>query len=204
MNIPKLRSLLLLACLAGCQGDIISSVDYSNFVADSANGLKKTIRHKELTFISQYEPIDYVCLIQNRNNDSGVTIESLRKDYQDLTHFVFSFESSDQQTDPLKLAVYSLISEDIVSYLAFRVKGDFFIVYGLDTIPCLITHFERSYGITSRINLLLGFKESNFFKSDTISNFKLVYQDHLYSTGINSFLYLRRNIEEAAKLKPSL
>ncbi|MGZ5485735.1 MAG: hypothetical protein ACXWFB_07490, partial [Nitrososphaeraceae archaeon] len=69
-----------------------------------------------------------------------------------------------------------------VEYYSFKMQKDINIVIAeKDTVPCVLYHFERSYGVSPKNNFMLGFKLSKF--KDAV----LVYENPFLKTGTIKF-----------------
>ncbi|MBK9731129.1 MAG: hypothetical protein IPO83_07555 [Chitinophagaceae bacterium] len=187
--------------LQSCRTNALSPREYIGYVTDSSNGLKRTLQHDRLYFSAQYQPIDYVCLLETSGHVETDEFHELQSKFEGLTHFSFSIGSNDHETDPLKLMMNGMNYEDAIVYFAFEVKNDFFIVSAGDTLPCVIHHFERSYGLHPSIDLVLGFRQQSTMNLKEDAPLTLYFNDRLYGSGYNSFVFHKKDLVNLPELK---
>lgn len=192
---------LLSGTLSSCRSNMLNAPEYIHFITDSLNGLRKTVNHDRICLTVQFQPIDYLCLLETTGNIHEMEINKLRAKYEGLTHFKFSIGSSDQETDPLKLINNGMAYEDAIVYFAFDVKRDFCLVSNGDTLACVIHHFDRSYGLRPIIELVLGFPQTQMETLKEDMPIKLCFYDRLYGSGYNEFVFLKKDLIDLPILK---
>lgn len=130
-------------------------------------------------------------------------MHKLREEFKDLLHFTFSIKSADVNKDPLRLAVYPAKYDEVLSYLDFKISKDFFITDATDTLPCLIHLYERSSTIRPEVILNLGFSQTSITSEKTHSALILHYNDDLFGTGSNLFVFKYSDLNCLPSLKTS-
>src|SRR5690606_6843962 len=115
------------------------------------------------------KPIEY--MLYKKNNDS------LRsKDFEDLHYFDFTL-SHKNLTEYLKINLQE--KEDYyhrLKYFSFDIQNDLSLVDGKDSSKCVFSHFERTYGITPYIKIVLAFDKNKESTNDLF----FVYHDHIF------------------------
>lgn len=185
---------LLCIDLQSCTTHVLIPHQYVMYVTDSANGLRKTIRHEKVYFTVQYQPVDYLNLLDATGNTVVGGLNRQQRKFDGLQHFAFSIGSNDHQSDPIKIVKNEMSYEDAILYYAFDAIKDFSIVYSDDTFPCVIHHFEQSNGLRPRIDLLLGFNEKAFSNSGDHVEITLLFYDRIYGTGANAFTFHKEDL----------
>jgi hypothetical protein len=172
--------------------------DYVRWVEDEANGLlvKKEMDNCRLSL--QYKPVEYVVLLEKR--DPGLTrtaMEKRQKELEGMRYFTFSIRPK---------GTSEVLSEGIGSqneyyerldYFTSLAQNDFSIVQGVDTLPCLLYHFERNYGVSPENKIVLGF-ESRPFKAGT--GMALLYEDRVLGCGKQQFSITAESLDKIPQL----
>jgi hypothetical protein len=163
----KLTSFLLLfTCtillLGGCNySNSLSPDEYMNWVNDADNGLLHEQIIGEYKFIFQYYPAAYMTLKDLYT--SGVEVnkdsfDSTLREYDGLQYGIFKIGTISGNNEFLKQGVVSEQEYfDRIQYFISMVQNDIYLVSGLDTLPCKMHHFERTFSINSFDNIVLGF-----------------------------------------------
>jgi hypothetical protein len=71
-------------------------------------------------------------------------------------------------------------------------------VSGLDTFPCIISHFERSFDISKDGNVMIGFSTDGISSID--DDILLVIHDKIFNKGILKFHYKNSIFKSIPKL----
>jgi hypothetical protein len=187
--------------MVSCHEHSLLAPRYVHYVTDSCNGLRKIREHAKIILTAQYEPLDFVCLKEVPAITDPGNLEKLRWEFEDLIHFTFSIKSVGVNKDPLHLAVYPVKHDDILSYLDFKINKDFFITAASDTLPCLIHLYERSSTIRPEIIINLGFSQPRMAPGKTHTDLILHYNDDLFGTGPNEFVFKYSDLNRLPSLK---
>jgi hypothetical protein len=175
-------SVTIILLLWGCTPKVAGPKDYVNFIKNPKNGLcpEKIIR--DYTFRFQYLPIEYAALREQDLEQLDYTkYEQDKKSMQGLIHVNFYIQAENESV--LKKDVKS--EEEIyerIEYFSYRVQKDFYLLYGDDTLKCLICHFERTYELSPYLTFILGF-EDRISNQKNYQDLTLVYKDNLLGTG---------------------
>lgn len=183
--------LLLPACLAyACSGGSsrVRPENYFGVLKEEHAGLCTEKTFRDVKFQFRYRPIEEIILDDcgdKRLTDS--LYMQLYNNHKDLQYFTLTL-SSDRGNDILEYynGESELVYYQMLDYLENGIQDDIYLVEGKDTLPCLLSHFERGFGLTNQNNVSLAFKNTGpaqSFQTDKV----LVYDDKLFSTGTMQF-----------------
>lgn len=174
--------------IVSCQG--ITKDEYIKWIEDNDHGLNKTKTISDFNYSIQYKPIEYI--LYKKNNDSLKI-----KDFDDL-HYIDLTLAHKDYSEYLKINLKE--KEDYyhrLKYFSFDIQNDLSLVDGKDSSKCVFSHFERTYGITPYIKIVLAFDKNKESTNDLF----FVYHDHIFNNGIISIPIERKNINNIPKIK---
>jgi len=147
--------------LYACQKSSLKPSDYIKWVEDEKNGLKKTKVVSSFKATAQYQPKSYIVAKEEHTDDLSKSVFDKRiEELGQMEYFKLelSVESANTKTN---ITNYNVNDENAfeqrLQYLSFGMRRDIVLVVGLDTFPCLLYHFERSYDLRPSRNFLLAF-----------------------------------------------
>jgi hypothetical protein len=115
-----------------------------------------------------------------------------------LEYYDLRIEVENGQEELLKHNLASAEQYDKrVKYYSFGLQNDVFLVNGADTLPCVMTHFERAFDIAPYATFQLAFPKQKDSTSDKI----IIVHDKIFEKGILKFLFHEKDIEHLPKLK---
>lgn len=162
----KLLSLFFLFFLLGsCGKETLLPSDYIVWVNNEDNGLvkKKTIVPLEVEAL--YKPLDYIIANEQRTNAiDKVAYEARKKALEGLQYYTIKLGITGGKLDVTNYEVSDNgQQQERLNYLSFAMQKDIKLVEGMDTLPCVLYHFERSYDIAAYRTFVLAFekKETN-------------------------------------------
>ena len=155
------------------------------YVDDSEKGFVRTKVIREITYSACLKPLDYL-LAQKRIKEKN---DSLKKeDFEDLQYFDLRINITGFAQEFIKFDLNSSDQyNERINYCAFKMQNDIVLIDGLDTLNCVLYHFERAFDVVPYGHFLLGF-EANRKKS--ISTKTLVFNDHLFNNGMIKFTFM--------------
>ncbi len=172
--------ILLLAC--GRPSPVRPDV-FIKKVETAGSGLLMKKEIANVMFSVQYKPVDYI-LSKELMNHSLISsdLEKRRKQLDGYRYFTFRVKGKDEK-DPVRIGTLSQEEYDQKQgYLSSDIQRDFLLVEGKDSVPCSICHYEKTYGLSPFVTLVLAFKDSeNRNKEDNELSF--LYQDHVFGAG---------------------
>ncbi len=180
---------------------INSDSDAREFIEKESekNTYKKRI--KEVDFKLKYISNEQMAL-EDMKGLSEVTqagFDSIIKNYDSLLFFNLevTIDNFNEEMLKYKLGENPEASyNDRIDYYSFRMQKDINLVLSeKDTVPCILYHYERNYGVSPKNNFMIGFKTSK------IRNAVLVYDNKFLNTGTVKFALNEQEILNHPKIK---
>jgi hypothetical protein len=84
-----------------------------------------------------------------------------------------------------------------VAYSAFEMQKDIYLVDGMDTLPCVMFHFERSFDVTPFGHFSIAFENSG---NRRFTEKQIVFTDRLFNNGTIKFLFQSEDFTKAPVL----
>lgn len=175
-----------------------SPVELVNWVENPINGLQVSKEVAGFKYRLQYKPLPYLAVKELKSLQVAQTdIDKRVKAMQDMQYFTLQLGTTEGK-DILKTNIEE--SGDYsknIEYLSFDIQKDLKLVEQGDTLPCLIHHFERSYGITPFANIVLAFKNI----TESVADKTLVFDDQHFGGGIIKLTVKGNDLKNLPKLK---
>jgi hypothetical protein len=177
-----------------------TAMEASNFirwVENEQNGLLNQRSLGDFKFSLQYKPLEYVVLTENRTNKLKESeLETRKEELENLQYYNFKI-SSLRGTEMLSTNIRSEEEYNArLYYFSALAQQDISLIDGSDTLPCLLYHFERNYGLGPYNNLVLAFRNTG-----KINNKTFVYNDQVLGTGPVKFSIKASDIHQTPTLK---
>jgi len=171
--------LLILISIMGCSSSELSVAQYMIWMEDVANNYKIQKQLDDFDYQVQYKTPEYMAI-----KDIGTemltekTFQKQKNKYDDM-YFFDLILSSGKYPNLLKAGANKEVYYSRIRYYTTEVAKDINLISGSDTLNFAMVHFERSYGITPYIKLVLAFEKG------AVRNEKLhlVYNDRVFNTG---------------------
>lgn len=191
MKIMKVlkRSILSVCCLLGLYG--CSDDNYRNEVLDSETYLNWIKKHpiswqKEIdNFTTKliYIPKDLKLLLDFKG-EYDLLNDSLISEYDNYEFFRLTINHNQYKEDLLN---YKLTSNTEATarlyYLLSDISKDIFIKSETDTTYCIDAYYERTYGLSKDISVLLSFNRNELKGDERV----LVYDERMFNLGKINF-----------------
>ena len=180
----KLKLLVLIVILTACGKQKLSPEYYVAWVENKKNGLSISKEFNDVNFQILYKPANYIVAKEFLNG--GIKKEEVQKrlkELGDMQYFTLRIKSNKSN---------ELLSADIANeneyyqrleYFMGPMQDDIKLIDGVDTIPCAIHHFERSYGIAPYNNFIIAFTQTKNKENDKT----FVFEDKILGTGTVMF-----------------
>lgn len=186
--------LALIILLTSCRktAKVTDAVSYLKYIENKDNGLVKEYKNEELGLqISvQYKSPVYMAIKEfDTENFRYDSMTAIAGEYDGAYHFGFKISSAVNGYDVIKAKLAPKEYLDRITYLSTDVSKDFKLVMGLDTLPCAICHFERTFNITPHNEFMLVFPGNTKSKE----NIKLIYDDKTFGIGKLEFDFKRKH-----------
>lgn len=183
----------------GCGPAQLSKPEYLQWVDDPAHGLVTQRKLGEFIYKASYHPLEYYILRNNYDISNSAFLDSIKGDYKNFQYWQLEISIDSIEGDILR---YKLASEEEyyerVKYFSFDIQKDIYMDIGGKKLPCLLNHFERTYGLSPKISIMLVFEATP--ELDDAENFALVINDNAFNSGIVKLLVKTENIENIPSL----
>lgn len=178
----KLLVLMMVALTSCTKQEGVGAIQYVNWVENPQNGIKVEKQIGDFDFEVQYKPYEYIVLKNKRNTQ--ITKEQMLTEVDSingLQYYTLKIGLHAGEGDLLKYNLHDVQSyTDRVNYFSFGAQSDIKLVDGNDTLSCALLHFERTYGLTPYINLILAFQKDT---SKVPLDKTLIYDDKMLGVG---------------------
>lgn len=178
-GIDCISILFFVFVLASCNKSSLDKNEYTNYVEDTGNGLKKELKINGWEYLIQYKPINYLLCKENQSLSSARA-----KNLQGTLWFTVQFRYTKANVPALKIDVQSLDEyNQRLNYYLNQAQGDIEIEYGGAVLYPISYLFETNYGLTPHETMVVGFalpNEATDIKHDVVFKF----HDKIFKNGI--------------------
>ncbi|HYG14780.1 MAG TPA: hypothetical protein VEC12_03435 [Bacteroidia bacterium] len=178
---------------------VTDAVSYLRYIENKDNGLVKEYKNEEmgLQIKVQYKSPVYMAIKEfDTDNFQYDSMAVLAQEYDGAYHFGFKISSAVNGYDVIKAKLPPKEYLDRITYLSTEVSKDFKLVLGLDTLPCSICHFERTFNISPHNEFILVFPG----RITSEENAKLIYDDKIFGIGKLEFDFKRKHFKNIPDL----
>lgn len=111
--------------------------------------------------------------------------DEAKSHYSELLYFKLNISNDKHQGELLKFNLESQAEySERIKYCAFNFNKDLELITGIDTVPCALHEYERTFNLQTGLNFLLAFPKRDFKKGATVA-----LQDRLFENGIIKFFF---------------
>lgn len=184
-----------------CGGvESLTADQYKTWIELPENGLHVSKTIKDYQFDLQYKPAPYAVLQEYGVLPSSADFETTRAEIAEMQYYTLRI-SNVSGGDLLKDDVSTIDQFSTrLAYFTNEMQNDISLIENGDTLPCLLFHFERTYGVDPRSTFLLGFDLSQQTGDENPTDKIFLFEDHELGTG---HVMMTIAIEDINKL-PSL
>jgi regulatory protein YycI of two-component signal transduction system YycFG len=173
----------------------LTPIEYVRWVEDKKNGLRITHQEGAFFYELQYQPLEYLVVMQERTEQIEASLLKEEMDKRgDLQYF--------------KLKMYTekgkgLLSRDELNienkelYLLSGLQQEMMLLQAGDTLRCVMFHFESSNNLVPYDQCMLAFEEPSDSKTDIL----FIYRTNKYENGGVRIPIKRENINRIPQLK---
>ncbi len=173
----------------------LTPVEYVQWVRDERNGLKISQQEDKYIYELQYQPIEYLVILQERSEEiKASTLKDEAEKRGDLQYFTFKMSSTKGKGI---LSDKDLFIENKDIYLLSGLQQDIMLAEGKDTLNCVMFHFEASNNLVPYDQCVLAFEKSENPESDIT----FLFRTQKYADGWIKIPIKRENINRIPKLK---
>lgn len=186
--------------VVSCQRTTVKdATEYVRYIDNPENGLIKeySFADKGFKLMGCYKTPEYSA-IKEIGPDAFNTdnFREMAKDFEGGYHFNFVISSIQSGYDAIKGKLSPNEYIDRITYMSGAIRNDFKLVAGLDTIPCSVCHFERTYNISPDNIIMLVFPYTSVVDTDL----KLIYEDKIFGVGSIVMDFKNKDIKNTPKL----
>ena len=191
--------LIVLAKVNSCKQSAGASLPVSGYISwveNPGNGLAASKEIDGIIYSVQYKPLQYEVLLQEKRMLTQEEMIREMDSLSDMQYYTFRM----QTVNGADLHRYG-ISEDHeyysrLEYFSLGMQNDVSLIDGKDTLPCLMFHYERTYGIDPRACFVLAFDAG----SRNPGKKTLMYNDRVFGAGPVMLSIDAASIEEIPQL----
>lgn len=184
----KLYSICCLLLLEACAGTL-NRREYISYVKNEENGLLKKIMVGNFIYRVQYQPIDYLALLESGELAQRNQIKKRREELAGTAWFSISLQVNGAAESPLR---YNLTDDneynERLSYFLHLAQYQIKLIYGVDTLRPSAYLFENNYNLTPMETMVVGF---TFPDAQQLieKDLTICYNDELFKNGIIKLKY---------------
>lgn len=189
----KMTALFCVIAIAGCRGKL-KAPEYTRYVLDSRNGLKKVLTVDNWDYTFQYKPYDYISLVES-GEMSDFEIKKRSQNMRGTAWFNISFKRTDGAVSPLR---YQLAAKEEYdkryNYFLNEAHNDLVLVYNRkDTLHPMSYTFENNFNLTPQETMVVGF-ELPAGVPYAEKEMQLSYIDQVFKNGIIKVTYTKKEL----------
>jgi hypothetical protein len=193
----------LFLLLNSCNNDqVLSPVEYVQWVKNPSNGFLQSKKLNEFEFSAQYKTLDFIVAQEERSVTLSKELLDARKKElgEDYLYYNFRIKNQEGNLSPVGSGAYSNQEyQNRLSYFTFEMQEDLYLILDQDTLPCTIYQFVRNYDVTPYVEFALGFEKS---KKTTINqDITFVFEDRILGIGTTKLLFDKHIFENTLKIK---
>lgn len=190
--------LLLTSCLNPPQ--IVSPQQFGHWYEKNKEKLAVKKEINDMTYSVQYVPYEYL-VIKNLNKTNSLSADSVIARIGTVKEQYFTMRIGLVNSSKY-LLYYNLGSNSTydqrVYYYSFSVKNDLMLVEGKDTLRCIDSHFERTFGLTPYITLDLIFPIRPSAQRN--ENIQFIFNDIVFNNGRIKLIIPKEELRKIPKL----
>ena len=182
---------------------IKSPDDINEFVQEQKHNTNLNYSKKinDINYTLNYISNEQMALkqINDLSSLNQVQFDSIVHNYDSLLFFNLEISIDNFNDDLLKYNLKGDVEfnySQLVEYYSFKMQKDINLVQNnRDTIPCVLYHYERNYGISPKTTIMLGFKPVS------LKNMVFVYENKHLNTGTIKFAIQEKEIVNHPHIK---
>ena len=168
-----------------------------NWIENPENGLKKTREFNNILFSVQQKTPEYIALKEEgMEPNEKLKFQSFIQSLGSLEYYTLTLEHKEGLNLLKNYSDNNEAYSKIFNYFSFKVQEDLFLVSQADTLPCLIIHSERNYGLSPALKIHAAFQKPKDF-----SPREFIFYDKNFGAGKLKFLFQNNDPSTYPKLK---
>lgn len=175
---------------------------YADWVTNINNGLQKSKKLKEYEFKTQFKPLDFIVVQEEKTDELSTELLQDRKQELGNNYWYFNFRITNTEgtLSPVGSGVQTDQQyQERLSYFTFEMQQDLYLIQDQDTLPCLLYQFVRNYDVAPFVEFALGFKSTKEINLN--QNITFVFEDKLLGVGTTKLLFNKTSFQRIPKIK---
>lgn len=180
----------------------VSKSEYKKIIEEELEDLKEEKSIGDYRFSFEYRPIEQIILKESDETTINQTFfDEEKRKLEDLQYYTMRILPDNNTEDVLKTGLENRSGfDERLNYFSFNMQHDIYLVDKGDTLPCILFHFERTFGVTGDCSFSLAFKNKINEQTKNISGSRtLVYKDKVLGCGIVKLSIKEKNIRKIPK-----
>jgi hypothetical protein len=183
--------------------------EYYAWINKAENGLVKERYVNHTHFKVNLLPSDLLLLraLKTLPSAEQADLDSISRDLQHSTTFVITIGPDQREQEGRRDIVFSGVASyeeyrDKLMRLNFEMEEMILLKVGNEQLKPALTNFENVYGLTDhrKVNLVFVAKNEEQGKQIRQGDLELLFDDRIFNTGINRFVFRRADIEEVPNI----
>jgi hypothetical protein len=166
--------------------------DYVEWMENTENGLVQDKIIGSYHFSVQYKPLEYITAKRMGDNSSKSTVQKDEEGMSDLQYYTLRIGKSNE--DPLQ-GLDPGTRDKLIDYFSFRMQSDIKLIEDVDTLDCVLFHFERNFGLTPYCTFVMG-----FVNTGKVTDKTFIYNDSELGTGTVKLHFKAKSFKAIPKL----
>jgi hypothetical protein len=172
--------------------------EFAKWVDNEQHDLKHEKVIGEMKYSIRFNPASYMAMIELKNEDitSEKWSEALSH-YSDMEYYKFTIEMPGASGELMQQNLSS--SQEYtqrLEYYSFAFANDIKMVCNGDTIPCGLSHFERTFNVAPKTSFLIAFTKQSSDMERT-----LIINDRVFGKGRIKFLFTPSDLNNHPKVQ---
>lgn len=174
-------SMMLLQVKTCKEREVLSldTADYITWIENPDNGLVVNKDMNGLVFSLQYKPYEYEVMLQEKRALQGDEMHAIIDSISDMQYYTFRIATESGTDVQRYLAHDDQEYYARLEYFSLQMQNDIALIDGNDTLPCLMFHYERTYGIDPRATFVMAFNA----KQKSTDSKTLLFTDRVFGSG---------------------
>lgn len=198
----SLYFIMLMLCLntACSTKQVLGPKEYLSWIASNDAAINSTKDIGNYTIAIKYLPQDYLTLKEFETPYTNIDKKKFDETSKKFAgHHYFLMRITDSKTGQSVLrsngADYGKYAERL-NYFAFNAQNDFKLVDGIDTIDCVLHHFENNYSLSPINDITIVFP-----KKTIDNNMVFIWNDPVLGLGTIKFAFDKEDLKTIPTLK---
>jgi hypothetical protein len=163
---------------------VMPAADFSEWVNEPENGLIATKELDGISYWFMYKPLAYEAMMR-ATNDSGLVRSEYAANLNTLRNTQYCLLKIKSTTGNNELLRFRLSGNEEyyrrLEYCSYNIQQDIKLIDGKDTLPCILHHYERAFGLAPEAVFTLVFEAKDTLYKGRQKT--LFFEDNLFGNG---------------------